>query len=367
MPDRRPLRAAIIGTGRIASRLEKDPLRSKPHSHAGWYAAHPRTTLVAGADVDETALTEFGADWGIAARHLYRDYREMLERERPDLVSVCAYATERVAMCEAAVACGAQGLWVEKPVACSLADAERLARVVERAGALVVVDQPRRADRRYRAVARLIATGELGRLESVHAIFSGSALHTGTHAWDVLDHWCGPWSRLQAWAGLACPEATAGDGRADAWGARRPRGPGELADVGLRAHLEFASGVHAFVSGSAKGYFVFQFDVLLDRGRLQLGNDVWRAWRPAASSRYTGFVELEEIDATTLERDADTYDAPMVFDLVRAIEAGDRPLMSLRHGVESLRTGVGLLQSASAGGGWLARHEVDPHLTVHSR
>ena len=99
-----PVRAAIIGTGRIASRLAKDPLRSKPHTHAGWYAAHPRVTLVAGADTDPAALAEFSADWAVPASHCYADYREMLARERPDVVSVCAYAPERVEMCEAAIA-----------------------------------------------------------------------------------------------------------------------------------------------------------------------------------------------------------------------------------------------------------------------
>ena len=104
-----PLRAVIIGTGRVGSRLEKDPLRQKPASHAGWYAAHPRTRLVAGADCDAEALGEFGRDWAISQDHLYSDYRVMLERERPDIVSVCGWAPERVAMCTAALEAGARG------------------------------------------------------------------------------------------------------------------------------------------------------------------------------------------------------------------------------------------------------------------
>ena len=62
-----PYRAAIIGAGRIASLLERDPLRTKPHTHAGWYAADERTRLIAGADLDAGRLESFGADWHIDA------------------------------------------------------------------------------------------------------------------------------------------------------------------------------------------------------------------------------------------------------------------------------------------------------------
>ncbi|MGA2261352.1 MAG: hypothetical protein ABSH28_07945 [Acidobacteriota bacterium] len=87
-------RAAIIGTGRIASLLERDPLRSKPHSHAGWYRQHPAVTLVAGADIDKQRLTDFGRDWEIPDSHLFSDYRVMLERVRPDLVYDLIHALE---------------------------------------------------------------------------------------------------------------------------------------------------------------------------------------------------------------------------------------------------------------------------------
>ena len=82
-------RAAIIGTGRIASLLERDPLRPKPHTHAGWYAADPRTTLVAGCDVDADRLATFGEDWAIDAAHLYADYATCWNASVP---TSCRYA-----------------------------------------------------------------------------------------------------------------------------------------------------------------------------------------------------------------------------------------------------------------------------------
>ena len=194
MSQRFTYRAAIIGTGRIASRLEHDPLRSRPNTHAGWYAADPRTQLVAGCDLDADHLAEFGRDWQIDGRHLYADYRDLLREERPDIVSVCAYATDRVAMCRAALEAGVRALWIEKAVACAIDEAADLAHAVRAAGAVAVVDHPRRLEARHRAVARWLRDGRLGRLETVHVTFSGHVVHTGPHAWDLLLSWCGPWA-----------------------------------------------------------------------------------------------------------------------------------------------------------------------------
>ena len=108
------LRAAIIGTGRIGSALERDPLRTKPHTHAGWYVSHPHILLSGGADTSPDRLAEFGAAWDLPAGCLFASYPDLLAALRPDLVSVCAYAPERVAMAQAALRAGARGLWLEK-------------------------------------------------------------------------------------------------------------------------------------------------------------------------------------------------------------------------------------------------------------
>ena len=290
-------RAAIIGTGRIASLLERDPLRSKPHTHAAHYRSHPQTDLVAGCDLDSERLTMFGDDWDIAAEHLYGDHRTMLERERPDIVSVCAYAPDRLAMCRDALEAGARGLWIEKAVACSVDEAREIDRLVRATGAAAIVDHPRRADARYRAVARWIRDETFGTLEAIHVLFSGHLIHTGTHAWDLLLDWCGPWARVQATLDADHDEGAHGsDGRT----ARQPRFLPQTADAirdrGGRARIVFANGVEAFVSGGAKAYFVFQFDLVFSRGRVRIGNDVWEVTTPAESPRYSGFLELAAND-----------------------------------------------------------------------
>jgi predicted dehydrogenase len=356
MTPGRGLRAAIIGTGRIASLLERDPLRSKPHTHAGWYASHPETRLVAGCDIDPERLAEFGRDWRIEPDHLYEDYERLLARERPDVVSVCAYAPDRVAMCRAALAAGARGLWIEKAIACRVDAGGALAADLAASGAAAIVDHPRRHEARYRSVARWLTEETFGRLETVHVLFSGHVIHTGTHAWDLLLAWCGPWARVEA--SLDAPgddDATSGDGRGDAGDLPPHAGPRAEAlrhghpDRGGRARIVFASGVEAFVTGGAKQYFVFQCDLVCTSGRIRIGNDVWDVLEPADSPRYTGFRELAPVDPALHQRAEDRTPQTLLDDLLSAIAHGSPPLSSVASAVDALALGIAVMQAGLTG------------------
>ena len=56
---------------RTGSALERDPLRTKPHTHAGWYVSHPHILLSGGADTNPDRLATFGADWGLPSDRLF--------------------------------------------------------------------------------------------------------------------------------------------------------------------------------------------------------------------------------------------------------------------------------------------------------
>lgn len=356
-----PLRAAIIGTGRIGSALERDPLRTKPHTHAGWYVSHPHILLSGGADTNADRLAAFGADWGIPADRLFAAYPDLLQVVAPDLVSICAYAPDRVAMAEAALAAGVRGLWLEKAVATSIAAANSLRAAAAAAGASVVVNHPRSQDPHYRAVRRLIAEGTLGPLESVHVIFSGHLIHTGTHAWDVLEHWCGPWAEVRTW-----PDVAPVGSSAPASGSR-PHAASEAADpagadIGGRVHIRFANGVDAFVSGGRKGYFIFQFDLIFARGRVLLGNDVNQVLVTGPSPRYSGFVELTEA-GWRLEGPGG---APLVAVLADAVRRRGADLSSLDAAIRALALGIATVQAGAAPGLPVTPETLDPRLVVDS-
>src|SRR5262245_42085972 len=78
----------------------------------------PNVTVVGVADPDEKG--RLNAARRIGAARAYADYRDMLAKERPQLVAICPYIPERrLEMTQAAAEVGAH-VYVEKPMAVSL-------------------------------------------------------------------------------------------------------------------------------------------------------------------------------------------------------------------------------------------------------
>ena len=93
-------KAAIIGVS-----------GGRAHGHAEAYAHIDGGQLVAVSSRNAEKVAEFG----VPAR--YTDYREMMARERPDLVHVNTPPDVRLEVFEAAAEAGVPALLVEKPLA----------------------------------------------------------------------------------------------------------------------------------------------------------------------------------------------------------------------------------------------------------
>ena len=94
-----PYSVALIGTGRVGYQFSFGAL---PDHHAAAVAASARCRLVAGVNRGRDKLLQFGDRFGVDA--LYRDYRQMLERERPEL---CIVATHPELHCTMVEECAA--------------------------------------------------------------------------------------------------------------------------------------------------------------------------------------------------------------------------------------------------------------------
>jgi predicted dehydrogenase len=120
-------RVSIIGTGRMGGLIEDDiPPGSfhKPYGHASAYTAIPETEVVAIANRGAERLKRFAARFGIA--NTYLDYREMIVRERPDIVSVTTPSWARAEPIIFAAEHGVRGIYAEKGLCASLAEADRI-------------------------------------------------------------------------------------------------------------------------------------------------------------------------------------------------------------------------------------------------
>jgi predicted dehydrogenase len=157
------LRCAIIGCG--ASTAGKGGAHSIAYAHAWAMRRVPETQLVAAASRTPKNIEDFVAEF--PGTKGYRDYREMLQSEKPDLVSVCAFPPDREAMVGEAIRNGAKAVWIEKPFALGLGVAKRLMAAAAGTGCRLFVNHQRRYGLPFEWWREAVVEGKIGTLEGI--------------------------------------------------------------------------------------------------------------------------------------------------------------------------------------------------------
>lgn len=120
-------KVCIIGTGRMGGLIE-DELKSNqfssPYGHFSAYGAIPETEVVAVANRGEARLKRFCDRFSF--KNGYLDYREMIEKEKPDIVSVTTPSFARAEPIIFAAEHGVKGIYSEKGLCASLAEADKI-------------------------------------------------------------------------------------------------------------------------------------------------------------------------------------------------------------------------------------------------
>jgi predicted dehydrogenase len=183
---------AIIGTGRMGGLIEDEVPAgsfSKPYGHFSAYAAIPETEVVAvanrGPERLERFVRRFGGQEGKGFR-TYLDYREMIERERPDVVSV---TTPSFARAEPIVFCaehGVQGIYAEKGLCASLAEADRVGAALRANRVAFNWGAMRRHHDGYRQLAGAIGRGEIGQPRYAVMAFFTDLIKHHPHTLDLV-------------------------------------------------------------------------------------------------------------------------------------------------------------------------------------
>ena len=180
-------KVAIIGCGRMAGTIDDERPPDwifKPSTHAGAYRAVESTTIVAAANRGREALTAFCERWEVPAS--YTDYREMIESERPDIVSVCTPQESHPEIVIFAAEHGVRAILCEKPMAPSVVESDRMVKAIQANGVCFNLG----VNRRFRldcGIARgLIAAGELGEVKSFHIAARGTLKNIHSHYVDLM-------------------------------------------------------------------------------------------------------------------------------------------------------------------------------------
>jgi predicted dehydrogenase len=170
-------RVGIIACGHIAQ------------LHLRSYRAIPGLEVVAGADVSPEARARWEGE--LEVPRMYATAEELLERERPDIVSICSWPPLRPELTELVCAAGVRAVVAEKPMAVDLAGCDRMIAAAERAGAVLIVHHQRRFRSRFVKARELIAAGAIGQVQQIHVYNGGDLLTSSSHMVDVMRYLLG--------------------------------------------------------------------------------------------------------------------------------------------------------------------------------
>jgi UDP-N-acetylglucosamine 3-dehydrogenase len=178
----RTYRAGIIGLGDMGM-----------IQHARAYRNVERAELVAACDLDRERLAECGRRHGIAG--LYTDYREMVEREALDVVSVCTCPHDTPGLvCDLAASGKLRAIQCEKPMAVTWGEARRMVEACAAAGVKFGVSHQRRFMKWHQKNRELLREGAIGALTQVsQALWGGypDPWVMATHCTDLMIFYAG--------------------------------------------------------------------------------------------------------------------------------------------------------------------------------
>ncbi len=175
MPDK--LRVGVIGCGGMS------------RNHTFGYLNSSRYEVVALADLSESAMKDFDdhfAEYSDYKADHFTDAREMLEKAKPDVVSVGVWHKGHAPMTIAAAASGAKAVLCEKPMADTVGAAAEMLMVCGRNGTKLAIGHQRRFLPAYTLAKQMIADGEIGDVRLIASVAGDGLPNYASHQTDMF-------------------------------------------------------------------------------------------------------------------------------------------------------------------------------------
>ena len=327
-------RAAVIGLGFVGAgdQVSGDAIGQRvadlDGSHAHALADHARVTLVAGSSRDAGRRQRFTAALGRA--NTYADWREMLAREKPDIVSVATNSPHHADITVGCAEAGVRAVLCEKPIATRLSDAYRAVQACRERGTLLVVNHNRRWHPLWRQLRDEVQAGAIGDVCHATAYWSTGRLgNVGTHVLDALRMVLN--AQAEGVSGVLDPEL-----QPDC------RGP-QYRDPGAWGVVSFERGIKAFIHAPQRGSQPLGMHAVGRLGQLTIqgASAEIRSW--AGESR-TITAPADRLSSLHLA----------VQDVVTCLSQGGRSASPGEDGLAALEIIIGFHASHSLGGQWVS-------------
>jgi predicted dehydrogenase len=260
----------------------------------------------------------------------YTDYREMIDRESPDIVCIATRPATHSEMTVYASEHGVKGIYCEKPLCGSMAEADAMVDAVERNGVRFNYGTQRRYVPLYQEIRKRVDSGELGSIDCVIVQQGTSAALWGlTHGSDLMLYLAGDPEVEFVQGTILCEE--------DDWEGRRLN-----ADPGIAAgYVRFANGIHGYFTAGRGA----EFEVCGAEGKIRTF-DNGLSWRLRKQSR--GGQAMEDASIPDIPLESGTVSG--ILDIAEAIDSGREtrgPVQLARRSQEML---MAIIESHRLGG-----------------
>lgn len=151
-------RVAIVGCGGISN------------AHGNAWRNLPEIEIVGACDEKFESLARFATEYEV--QNTYNDLRQMLEKQRPDVLVIATWPSSHLKNVLEAVRCGVKGILVEKPIAVNTTQLEQMIQVTERADILLMEAFMYRHHPLTLAVKQKIEDGAIGDVRYARSTFS---------------------------------------------------------------------------------------------------------------------------------------------------------------------------------------------------
>ena len=334
------MKYALIGCGRVAP------------SHIKAAKAN-NLDIVALCDIDMQKAADFAEENSVADAELFDDYKRMLAEVKPDFVAIATWSGNHA---EIAEYCALQGVnfVVEKPMAMSIAEADRVIAAAKKTGVTAGVCHQNRFNIAVQELRRAVECDRFGKLSH------GSVNIRWCRKEDYYnqDSWRGKWASdggalmNQCIHGIDLLRWMMGDEIESVYGSvRNSHHPYiEAEDIGV-AVVNFKNGAVATIEGTVNAVDNLEETLCIfgENGMARLGGmsantvDVWRFKDEEAADEDRRIIE---------EKAANVYGnghTSLYLDVTEAIKNKRQPYVDLSAGKRALELVLAIYKSQKTG------------------
>ena len=308
--------------------------------------------FIAISDPDEAGRAKAAEETD--ALRSYADYRDMLEKETLDIVSVCPrWTSEHVAMVTACLEAGCS-VYSEKPMTSTLADGDIIVETAKKHGLKVAVAHQAVYLPATHAIKQMLDEGKIGTIQAIYA--SGKQDHRGggedmivlgTHLFNMMRFFVGNVAWMQSHVTKDGKEIAYGDDHEPT----EPVGP--VAGDCINSYFAFESGVSGFFQSrkDQAGSGRYGMEIVGSEGTFSLRGDVANRlmvypYPVLVPSNLEQEWEAIDLDQTPFSSGNELA----IRDLIDAIENDRKPISAAEDAVAALEMILGAYESQLTGG-----------------